>query len=226
MASAGSKRPRTDTAPSHAFSDLSAPPLAFLGRSEVMLTGMEGAGRATLADAVAVLPFSSEEVANYLAPLVEAEESAPPFLLSAGNCSSLLFLSPMYPALRALSIGDAARWLEDDLVQRYAENPSAEGSWRTALTVAGCPACDTLWELVSKKYTALRKQWDGGAPAPATFGAVPTAEQVGARSAWKRGISMGALSAMLCVKDDSLKLFGICFAPTILATLHTPLRAL
>ena len=76
----------------------------------------------------------------------------------------------MCPGLRTLSVPDAARsWvlvdmlcldttrrIENDLVQCYAENPSAEGDWRAALTVDGCPACDALWELVTGKYSAVR----------------------------------------------------------------------
>ena len=164
---AGSKRPRMEdevsAPPSLVLSELPTPVLSFLCRSEVLHTGAEAAIRATLADAVAALPYSACEVGRFLAIL--AVGATPPFTLASDNCASLLFLAPMYPALRALSVRDAARaWvlvdmlcldathrIEDDLVQRYAEDPSAEEDWRGALTVAGCPACDTLWELLTKK---------------------------------------------------------------------------
>ena len=86
----------------------------------------------------------------------------------------------MYPALRALSVRDAARaWvlvdmmcldatrrIEDDLVQRYAEDPLGEADWHACLTVDGCPACDTLWELIFNKYAVLRSEWADDAPSP------------------------------------------------------------
>ena len=241
-AAAGSKRTRAadpeDTSGREAsFSELPAALLALLSRSPVLHTGMESAGCSALTDALAVLPFSAAEVTRFLAPLVETDDVTappPPFTLAACNSASLVFLAPMYLTLRALTTHDAARaWvlvdmlcldatrrIEDDLVQRYAENPSAEADWRAALTVDGCPACDTLWELVTKKYGALRKQWEAGAPAPAAFGAAPTAEENTGRAVWQQGLSKGVFDSFKLIPKGARAHIGGFLAPVILATLR------
>ena len=191
---------------------LSAPIASLLGLSAVLHGDTDAAACSTLSDVLAVLPFSGAEAERYVSPVAATDDVSqpPPFTLASGNCSSLLFLAPMYPHLRALSIRDAARaWvlldmlcldatrrIEDDLVQRYAEDPSAEADWRGVLTVPGCPACDTLWELVTKKYATLRERWEYSAPAPTTFGTTPSEVQVAGRAEWQRGINMGLLTAL------------------------------
>ena len=230
---AGSKRPREDTV---VAPELTPAILAVLAASEVLHTGLEGAARSTLDDAVAVLPFSSSNTHRYLAAIALAGVAPPPFApSSSGNsCSSVSFLAPMYPALQSLAVADAARaWvlvdmlcldatkmLEDDLVQRYAENPSAEADWRAALAVDGCPAADTLWELVTSKYAALRKQWGAEAPLPTTFGLVPSGAQRAGRVAWQQGINMSVLNSVGEMTGAQLTLVGVLLAPTILAVLR------
>ena len=231
--SAGSKRPRAEE--SSPLSELSAPILAFLSASDVLHVGMEGAGRSTLADAVSVLPFSAADISRFLSSLAATGgvDSPPPFTLATGNCASLLFLTPMYPVLRTLTVRDAARaWvlvdmlcldatrrIEDDLVQRYAESPSSEDDWRGALTVAGCPACDTLWELVTKKYAALRTKWANDVPLPDCFGAVSTASQTRTRASWQLGLCFRAIRAIALMSSGAVEIVGVCLAPTILASI-------
>ena len=113
-------------------------------------------GFTALAEAL-VLPFGDADTVRYLSVLAETVGVTPPFLVNDGS-ADLFFLAPAYPALRALSVRDAARaWvlvdmlclnvarvLEEDLVQRYAENPSAEADWRGALTVDGWSRRSTL----------------------------------------------------------------------------------
>ena len=136
----------------------------------------EPEGRTALAFAVAGLPsFSDADVARYLTVLAQTRDAIPAFSSASGSCSAMMFLAPLYPALRTLSARDAARaWvladmlcldlevsrrIEDDLVQRYAEDPAGEADWRGALTVDDCPACDTLWDEATRKYASLHGQW-------------------------------------------------------------------
>ena len=46
--------------------------------------------------------------------------------------------------------------VEEDVLQRYAEDPSQLDDWRGARTVAGCPARDTLWAKLTAGYTRFR----------------------------------------------------------------------
>ena len=219
-----------------ALAGLSPTIIALLGRSEVMHLGVEASNCTTLADAIVGLPgFDAADVQHLLAPLAETDDvdCPPPFTLASGNCASLLLLAPMYPSLRTLSVRDAtrawvlvdmlclnaARRIEDDLVQRYAENPSAEADWRAALTVAGCPACDTLWERVAYMFAALRIQWGISASCPIKFGAVPTVGEEAGRLAWQRDLSIHLFTS-LGQQSVSIALVGACVAPAILATLR------
>ena len=118
-----------------------------------------------------------------LRPVVETEGVVPPISLT--ETPEMVFFAPIFPALRALSVREAARaWvlldmlcldatrrIEDDLVQRYAENPDSEADWRLALTVDGCPACDTLWAKLTDSYAAFSRRWEDGLCAPMDFGA-------------------------------------------------------
>ena len=199
--------------------------LSLLGRSAVMHTGLERAGREAFAEALTALPFSLEEATRLLRPVsaTDGDCFAPHLVLrTPGLASSALLLAPIYPALRVLSVREAARsWviadflcldaaarrLEDDLVQRYVEDPGAEGDWRGALTVAGCPACDTLWELVTNAYAALRRPHEvqqethfrdsDGFPFPVCFGEQPSPLQGTYGPVWRR-------SQVACI------LFGVC----------------
>ena len=134
--------------------ELPAPVLSLLTQSLVIHSGSERAVYATLAEAVAVLPISAADAVRLLGPVAASGEVAPPFTMGAGSDATMLFLTPMFPALRELSVRDAvrawvlvdllclaapARRLEHDLIQRYAEDPSAEGDWRAAFTVEAAP---------------------------------------------------------------------------------------
>ena len=192
--SSSAKRRKFDDERAYAASEIPAPVLSLLARSLVMHTGVERGVHDTLAEAVAVLPFTLEEAVHLLGPVADTTDSQPPFTLSHGMDPRKVFLTPMFPPLRSLSVREAvrawvladmlcldaaARRLEDDLVQRYAANPSGEADWRAAFTVDGCPACDTLWERVTMMFSVLHNEWAmvelGGIPAK--FGAAPTVNQ-------------------------------------------------
>ena len=156
------------------FAELPPAVCALLAHSEMMHTGVEEATRIFLTEALTALPFSASDSSQWLRIFAEANNIASSHDAFAFTLADVVFLAPTWPPLRSLTVRDAARtWvlvdflclgsaaskLEDDLVQRYAEDPSAEADWRASLTVDGCPACDALWQLVSKKYAALRLQW-------------------------------------------------------------------
>ena len=82
-----------------------------------------------------------------------------------------LFLKPMHPALRVLSLADAAagarladfllvdkklaECFEQDIVQRYAEDPGAVPDWKAALSPGG----DALFDRLVSRYAAIASAW-------------------------------------------------------------------
>ena len=213
-------------------SELSPHLLALLSRSVVLHTGVERPIHEVFTTAISVLPFSGADAARLLAPLADAERTPAPFLLR-GVVASMLLLTPMFPALRVLSVRDAAAarllgdllcldatgMVEDDLVQRYVENPFAEADWRGALTVAGCPACDTLWAKLTASYAVLRGRWKTDVPAPASFGASPSQEQRGLLPVWQQHESLAVLTS---IGENRLGEIGFALiAPMLVATLQT-----
>ena len=186
---AGNKRRRDDNL-TYAVGEIPTPVASLLAGSIVLHTGVERAVHDTLADAVSTLPFTAEEVMHLLGPVAATTDTTPPFPLDTVDPRTLL-LAPMFPPLRELSVRDAvrawivvdflclpapARRLEDDLVQRYVEDPSAVADWRAAFTVNGCPAWNSLWQLVGQKYSALLcRRSESDIIIPSQFGLAPKA---------------------------------------------------
>ena len=174
-----------------------------------------------------MLPFGAAEVARLrlLAPLAEAV--APP----VSFCEATIFLAPRYSPLRQLSVRDAARawvlsdllcldvtrWVEEDLVQRFLEDPSAEVDWCTTLTIDGCPTCDTLWVQLTGLY--LRYQTP---LSQKTFGAQPTAESRDAEREWRRASIERTLGERVRMNRHAVVTSAL-MVPTLLFTLlHSP----
>ena len=153
QSSGGSSSSSSSSSSSTSAGGLSSLLLSLLSGSPVTHDGIEPVGRATLVEAVELLPsYSGAEATRLLeAVAVAAQVSPPPFKSGSASSASFLFLAPLYPSLRSLSVRDVARaWvladylcidqmavrrLEDDLVQRYAESPGSTEDWRAALTV-------------------------------------------------------------------------------------------
>ena len=190
----------------------------------------------TLDEALAVLPFTLEEAVHLLGPVADTADALPPFTLSAGCDPSMVFLTPMYPALRSLTtrkavrawvladmlcLDAAARRIEDDLVQRYAENPSAEGNWRAAFTLDGCPASVTLWERVSEKFGAWHTRWEfvhsSRGELPNQFGKVHTTEQT---SDWASKQLAACVALLQRITTTQQGVTGGIVAPLLVATLQ------
>ena len=229
------KRASADEESSQSSSSELAPQfLSLLSRSLVLHTGAHQAMRDTFISAISVLPFTLADSVRYLQPLAAVQGMTPPFPLSGGPTTKL-FLAPRYPPLRSLSLSNAVRaWvladllcltdactqLEEDISQRYAEDPAAAASWRDALTVPGYPACDTLWVKVSGRYERLRKQWGATDPLPAAFGAVPSAAQRGKLLLeWQRAASLCVFSPFTDESGDMTALEEL-VAPTISAAMR------
>ena len=232
-AATGKKRRREDAKTFNA-EEIPTSALSLLTRSLVLHTGVDLAVHEALADAMATLPFA-EEVVHLLGPVALAAECNPPFFLGGPASPHTLWLAALHPALRELSVRDevkawvavdflclpaAARMLEDDLTQRYIQNPGGEADWRAAFTVDGCPACDTLWELVTKKYAALLPRWDAqDAMPPSSFGAQLAAEQPGVRATRQRAACVALLDA---ITAKQLGAMGAPYAPMLTAALSHP----
>ena len=212
--------------------EVSSSLISLLGSSIPLHTGLNDGVCAALGTSLAeVLPFSAQEAARLLLPLADAAKGAGTGSLG----SSLYFLAPAHPALRVLTVSDAAaawviadflcldesKLLVDDLVQRYSENPAAEADWAAAMAVAGCPAADTLWVLATAGYAALRAQLDAAAPAPPAFGVPPSAAQTGARVAWQKGLNLASLRAIAAM--PGVEVVGGLVAPCLIAALRRPL---
>ena len=216
-----------------AVSELPPVLLALLGGSEVLHTGSERAVRDTLTEALTTLPFDGPTALRMLAP-VAATEGARPHVDSRASkkAATQLLLGPLYPALRALTVreaasawvlvdflclGEAARRLEEDIVQRFMESPGAEADWRSALYVDGCPACDTLWAQVTALYSALRSQWADGVPMPTSFGANTTAAKREKCVIWRRRTCVSAFKA---ISKSDLGAFAGSLIPLCMVALH------
>ena len=226
----GAKRRKLDEKRTYVSGEIPAPVLSLLSGSLVLHTGVQPAVHDTLADAIANLPFTLEEAVHLLGPVAESGNS--PFPLPG----VATLLAPFYAPLRSLTVHEAvkawvlvdflclpapARRLEEDLVQRYTENSGAEADWKKSFTVDGCPACDTLWELVTKQYTTLRGTWEDDAPLPTAFGVQPTAAQASRREAWQRGECTDLFRVMKALKDSSTAVTRtLFFAPSIDAVLN------
>ena len=189
--------------PSHlvmasSISELAPRTLSLLARSLVLHTGAEPSMRATLLTAVEALPIPFDRIVRLLDVVAESAEHAPPFDVALHAASTLL-LTPAHQPLRVLGVveaaqawvvadllclGSATRRLEDDLVQRFVENPAAVLDWRAAIVMAECPATDTLWAIATSRYAALRRQWAGDAPVPPEFGGAIPPLLAGKRGDW------------------------------------------
>ena len=227
---AGSKRPREDTV---VAPELTPAILAVLAASEVLHTGLEGAARSTLDDAVAVLPFSSSNTHRYLAAIALAGVAPPPFAATA--CSSVFFLAPMYPALRCLAMADAARaWVLVNMLcldaprcwrttwcsgTRRTRQRKPTGGPPSPWTAAPRPTRCGSWSQASMRHCASsggrRRHYP---PRLGWFRVVHNA-----LDAWRGSracISMSVLNAFGGTTDAQLKLVGVLLAPTILAALR------
>ena len=224
--------------------ELSSPFLAMLGASEVLHTGIERGVRDTFAEAITALPIDASTAKRLLAPVASSGEAfaRPHVDARTDGAASLMLLAPLYPTLRALTVreaasawvladflclGAAARRLEEDIVQRFMESPVAEADWCDALTVDGCPACDTLWAQVTELYAALRGEWRKDAPIPAVYGESPSAAQRETFPEWRRDTSVAALESIMETDPDTLAgvLFPVCLATLQHSTEAAVLRA-
>ena len=138
---ASRKSRRENSASGPVGDELPSSLLSLLGRSPVLHTGAERAVRETFGDAIAPLPFSSAEATRLLVTVAASDATVPFVSLRMGRPDAvMLFLAPLYPPLRALSVSNAVRaWvlvdmlcldaaahrLEDNIVQR--RGPSRGG---------------------------------------------------------------------------------------------------
>ena len=147
-----------------AAADLSPALRALFGTSDILSTAeVQDAMRSALADATAILSMTDAEAIRLLTPLAACVPTVcDPFAL---------FLKPMHPALRVLSLADAAagarladfllvdkklaECFEQDIVQRYAEDPGAVPDWKAALSPGG----DALFDRLVSRYAAIASAW-------------------------------------------------------------------
>ena len=207
-----------------------------LGGSSMLQTLTGPSITAAFAEAIAPTSFTVPEATRLLTVLAEADRISFP---SAGDDFNLLFLAPVYPSPRVLSVAEEARaWvladylcvdkrvmqrLEMGIVQRYMEDTAQLPDWRAALAVDGYPSADTLWALVTEKHAAaLRSRFTAnkslGLPHVfgqqlSIFGEQQSDAERSNSTSMRKGISLAALSAI-----------SLC-APLLMGTLYPPVLA-
>ena len=230
------RRGRDDYVDTAATGELGGAVLGLLAHSSILALSVEPSMRDSLAASLSVLPFSVAEAAELLAPVAASGDHPPPFSLSGDTHPDLLLLTPLFPALRELSVHDAARaWvvvdllclgqaarrIEDDLVQRFILDPACCENWLAALDVAGCPSADALVKLLSKSYLIVKMKWEVvgiAPPLPPVFGSVLSAPPLrAAHAAWVRSTSLVLLDG---IAARSLGGWGAALSPAILGVLH------
>ena len=175
-ASASSAQPpeakrRKLPAASAASSSSVDPALALMASSLVLCTpDVERALRDALAAAVERIGISVEAATRMISLLADARAAAP-LGFPDEYFAQLVYLAPIHPSLRALSVTEiAAAWevcdylylcahpFEEDLVQRYFDDPAClPGSdWRAAIGTAAHPAREMLWDQLSSLHGRVR----------------------------------------------------------------------
>ena len=226
--SSSSKRRKLESGSGSADSSSADPPYALLASSPVLLTpGVERELKVALAAAVERVGISLATATSVLS-LLAAAQTAVPLPIPIGD-AELFFLVPFHPALRVLSVEDAAaawelgdflclgvRQLEEDLVQRYMEDPAAVADWRAAIGTTAHPAREMLWTQLGVLYEKLYDDLPGAKRSiPPLFGEAPSAEMLTEGDAWRRGM----LGSTFLMANAFIRRFR----PDILARLCTAL---